>query len=62
MRVALLGYPALVTVVIMASGNHFLVDALGGFVVVGLALVSLRGVSALLSRWSGRVGPDALSP
>ena len=37
-RLALLAYPAAITVVIMASGNHFLLDAVGGFVVVGAAL------------------------
>jgi hypothetical protein len=42
-RVALLGYPALVTVVIVATGNHFLLDALAGFAVVGIGL----GVAAV---------------
>ncbi len=38
-RLALLSYPALVTVVIVGSGNHYLLDAVGGFVVVGLGLL-----------------------
>jgi len=53
-RVALLGYPLLVTIVIMASGNHYLVDAVGGFAVVGLGLGLVVAVTRM---WSGHRTP-----
>ena len=53
-RAALLAYPALVTVVVMASGNHYLLDALGGFIVVGLGLAAVRRAEVVLERR----GPD----
>lgn len=48
-RVALLAYPAVVTAVIMASGNHYLVDALGGFVAIGAGLAAVRGAEAVFN-------------
>lgn len=44
-RILLLGYPLLVTFVIMASGNHFLIDALAGFAVVLAGLAVTRRLS-----------------
>ena len=46
-RLALLGYPTLTTVVIMATGNHFLLDAVAGFAVVGVGM----GAAAVGERW-----------
>ncbi len=46
-RALLLLYPLMVTVVIMASGNHFLVDAFGGFAVVGLGIAVVWGAAPL---------------
>ncbi len=55
-RLALLGYPALTTVVIMATGNHFLLDALAGFAVVALGM----GLAVVGERWLlRRVGTEA---
>ena len=48
-RTALLAYPAVVTVVIMASGNHYLVDALGGFAVIGSGLAAVRGAELVFN-------------
>ncbi len=39
-RIALLGYPLLTTLVIMATGNHFLLDAVAGFAVVGAGMAA----------------------
>jgi hypothetical protein len=43
-------YPALITVVVMATGNHYLLDAVAGVAVVLLAMVAVRGVAALRPR------------
>ena len=60
-RVALLGYPMLTTVVIMATGNHFVLDALAGFAVVGLGM----GAAAVGEQWvlrrAGRSGAEVRS-
>jgi hypothetical protein len=40
-------YPALITIVVMATGNHYLLDAVAGVAVVLLAMVAVRGVAAL---------------
>lgn len=56
-RAALMAYPLLVTVVIMASGNHYLVDALGGFVVIAMGLAAVRGAAVVAGRrrtWPSR--------
>ncbi len=59
-RLALLSYPALVTVVIVGSGNHYLLDAVGGFVVVGLGLlVATAGTGE--TRSARRAGVDQRS-
>ena len=57
-RALLLGYPALVTVVIMASGNHYLVDAFGGFAVIGLGLAVVSVGCAVAGR-SAAESPDS---
>ncbi|MGX6449776.1 phosphatase PAP2 family protein [Patulibacter sp. S7RM1-6] len=46
-------YPLLVLFVVMATGNHFLVDGILGAVAVGLA--------ALVARWLGQRRPEAWS-
>jgi membrane-associated phospholipid phosphatase len=50
--VQLLGvlYPTLITVVVMATGNHYLLDVVAGFAVVFLAMVFVGGVARLLPR------------
>lgn len=50
LRVALFGYPLLMTYVVIASGNHFWLDAALGLATAALAV----GVAALLAR----VNPD----
>jgi hypothetical protein len=47
-RVAGVLYPALITVVVVATGNHYLLDAVAGFAVVLLAVVAVRGVARLV--------------
>jgi hypothetical protein len=52
-----LGYPLLVTLVVMATGNHYLVDALAGAATAVGALLVVRSVEGLLRRWRrGRAG------
>ncbi len=46
LRVALFGYPLLMTYVVIASGNHFWLDAVFGLLTAGLA----TGVAMLLAR------------
>ena len=53
-RAALLAYPALTTVVIMATGNHYLLDAVAGFAVIGAGMaVALAGERWVLRRVGG---------
>lgn len=47
-RWAGVAYPTLITVVVMATGNHYLLDAVAGFAVVFLAMVAVGGVARLL--------------
>jgi hypothetical protein len=49
-RVALLAYPALITAVVIGSGNHFVLDAIAGFAVVGLGFASVAMARWLWSR------------
>lgn len=53
-RIALLGYPLLTTMVIMATGNHFLLDAVAGFAVVGVGLGAAHVVEVVLGRRAAR--------
>jgi hypothetical protein len=43
-------YPTLISVVVMATGNHYLLDAVAGIAVVVLAMVAVGGVARLLPR------------
>jgi hypothetical protein len=62
-RIVLVGYPLLVTVVVMATGNHFLLDAVAG-ALVGLGAWWAVPVAAHLAQWwrhrrtRGRHGRD----
>ena len=49
-RIAGVAYPALITIVVIATGNHYLLDAIAGAAVVLLAMVAVRGVAALRPR------------
>jgi MFS superfamily sulfate permease-like transporter len=49
-RVFGVAYPTFITVVVMATGNHYLLDALAGVAVVFLAMVAVGGVARLLPR------------
>ncbi|HET7530761.1 MAG TPA: phosphatase PAP2 family protein [Mycobacteriales bacterium] len=40
-------YPALTTIVVIATGNHYLLDAVAGVAVVGLAAMAVGGVHRL---------------
>jgi PAP2 superfamily len=48
LRAALFAYPLLMTYVVIASGNHFWLDAVFGLVTAGLAV----GIAALLARFN----------
>lgn len=52
----LVGYPLLVAVVVMATGNHFLVDAVAGVGVALGALLVVRATGQLWQRWRLRSG------
>jgi hypothetical protein len=43
-------YPTMISIVVMATGNHYLLDAVAGFAVVLLAMVAVGGVARLLPR------------
>jgi hypothetical protein len=58
-RRALLAYPALVTLVVMGSGNHFFLDAVAGFAVVGLAFLL---VAVVRRAWSPPPSPAPAAP
>jgi hypothetical protein len=49
-RVSGIIYPALITVVVVATGNHYLLDAVGGFAVVLLAMAAVSTTAHLLPR------------
>jgi hypothetical protein len=49
-RVSGILYPALITLVVIATGNHYLLDAVGGFAVVLLAMAAVGTTAALLPR------------
>ena len=49
-RVSGIVYPALITVVVIATGNHYLLDAIAGFAVVLLAMAAVTTTANLLPR------------
>jgi hypothetical protein len=49
-RWAGVAYPTLITVVVMATANHYLLDAVAGFAVIFFAMVAVGGVARLLPR------------
>jgi hypothetical protein len=53
MRIIGVLYPALITLVVVATGNHYLLDAVAGVAVVLLAMAAVGGVARLLPRRSG---------
>lgn len=61
-RVLAVAYPSLLVFVVLATGNHYFLDVLGG----GLCVVFGYGVVALIGRWSraraGRQPDSAATP
>ncbi|MBT8227844.1 MAG: phosphatase PAP2 family protein [Dactylosporangium sp.] len=55
----LLSYPAAMAVVLVYSGEHWVIDALVGFVYVGLVFIGVAALEAAWARWrtSPLVGP-----
>ena len=49
-RVSGILYPALITLVVVATGNHYLLDAVAGIAVVLLAMAAVGTTAALLPR------------
>ena len=54
-------YPALVLLIILTTGNHFLLDAIAGAVVVGVAALTARALTPAVATpdarragWCGR--------
>ena len=54
-------YPTLISVVVMATGNHYLLDAVAGFAVVFFAMVAVGGVARLLPRRVVEMTPPDVS-
>jgi PAP2 superfamily len=52
----LIAYPVITTVVVVATGNHFVTDAAGGLLLAGLVWVVIAGARKWL-----REHPTALS-
>jgi PAP2 superfamily len=52
LRTLLFAYPLLMTYVVIASGNHFWLDAVFGLVTAGLALVIATALARLRPDWS----------
>jgi hypothetical protein len=52
MRIIGVVYPALITLVVVATGNHYVLDALAGVAVVLLAMAAVGGVARVLPRRS----------
>jgi hypothetical protein len=46
-------YPLVTTVVVVATGNHYLIDAFAGIAVMGLALLLTIGVEHLVRSLTG---------
>jgi PAP2 superfamily len=66
-RAAALLYPCVTTAVVLATGNHFLFDVLGGLAALALALALVRiapfSLAALAPRSKARVGvSDTIEP
>lgn len=62
-RIAGVVYPALITLVVIATGNHYLLDAVAGIAVVFFAMVVVAATTALLpSRMQERVQEIARVP
>ena len=53
-RAALLAYPLLMTYIVIASGNHFWLDAVFGAICAGLAVAVAVGLARLHPAWSFR--------
>jgi hypothetical protein len=53
-RAALLAYPLLMTYIVIASGNHFWLDAVFGAICAGLAVAVAVGLARLHPVWSFR--------
>ena len=51
-RALALAYPLLTTFAVIATGNHYLVDALAGAGLTGLVHFALSPIVARRSRWS----------
>ena len=47
-RISGVAYPALITVVVIGTGNHYLLDAVAGIAVVIFAMLAVGGVARLL--------------
>jgi hypothetical protein len=52
-RVLAVLYPSVTAIAVLATGNHFLLDLLGGLVALAVSV----GIVALAARWLGRPGP-----
>ena len=56
-RVALVAYPVVTLVAVMATGNHYWIDGAGGLAALGIAVVVVRAYRSL--RRSGTLVPSA---
>jgi hypothetical protein len=58
LRTVALGYPMLVLLIIVATGNHFVLDAVGGALVAGIAFVAACSISRSARRVGTRAGTE----
>jgi hypothetical protein len=54
-RALALAYPCLTALAVMATGNHFVLDLLGGLAALALAWLLVRGAGVAIERLRGRV-------
>jgi hypothetical protein len=61
LRIALFAYPALTTVVVCVTANHYLADAWGGLLALGLAY-AIEGTPRWIRRWRAGVRSTTTVP
>jgi hypothetical protein len=59
LRALVVAYPVMTTLVVVATGNHFFLDAVAGTLLVGATWVVVSRVARLSGRQGGEQGPQA---
>ncbi len=55
-------YPMLTTFAVLATGNHFVMDVLGGLLAIAASALIVHALTTLSWRWRPRAAPAALLP